>query len=492
MRDLRDKTLAGLKWSGATHIACQALQFAISVIVARALSPEEFGLMGMVAVFSGLANVFNGLGLGTALVQKQNLEERHLSTILWVNIACGATMTAAFAAAAPAIARFYGEPVLRALTVATGFTFFLGSLGIVQRNILIRAMDFRGLFIIETTAVACAGVVAVAGAVTGWGAWSLVAQSLVFTAVYTLMLWRMSPWRPALIIDGAALRELWGFSSNLLGYNLLNFSDRNLDNLLIGKFIGSGALGIYARAYGLMLLPIDQVSCVLTRVMFPALSVLQGDLDSVKRIYLRATRAIALVSFPMMLGLLVVADPLILTMYGEKWRGAVPLIQIFCLTGMAQSIGTTVGWIFNSQGRTDIQLQLGVGTFIVRSLAFVLGLRWGILGVTVAYVASDYVLFYPCWAIPGRLIGMSVGEIVGNVAKTFLCAATMAGAVWLLGLLLPPWWPSWAVLAAQVPAGVIVYLALIHFLQLEAYLELRALAAEQLQARPYAPAGAAL
>lgn len=491
MSDLRDKTLAGLKWSGATHVAAQTLQFAISVVVARALSPHEFGLMGMIAVFSGLAGVFTGVGLGTALVQKLELEERHLSTIFWVNVACGAALTAGFAAAAPAIARFYGEPILRALTVAIGFNFFFGSLSIVQRNVLVRNMDFRSLFIIETAAAACSGAVAVAGALTGWGAWSLVAQSLVLTSVSAAMLWRLSAWRPAWIFDGAAFRELWGFSSHLLGSHVLNFSDRNLDNLLIGRFIGPNALGIYARAYGLMLLPIDQVSSVLTRVMFPVLSILQRDRDSVKRVYLRATRAIALVSFPMMLGLLVVAEPLVLTVYGEKWRGAVLLIQIFCLTGLEQSLGTTVGWIFNSQGRTDLQLRWGVCTFLVRSFSFVIGLRWGILGVTVAYVAADYVLFYPSWAIPGRLIGLSVGEIVGNVAKTFLCAATMAGAVWLLGRFLPAQWPSWAFLAAQVPFGVIFYLGLIHSLQLESYLELRALAAEQLQWRPYAPAGVA-
>lgn len=488
MSDLRGQTLSGLKWSGAAHIARQALQFAISVVVARALSPHEFGLMGMIAVFSGLAGVFAGLGLGTALVQRQELEDRHLSTIFWVNVACGAAVTAGFAAASPAVARFYGEPILRMLTLAVGFNFFLGSLSIVQRNMLIRAMDFRSLFVMETTAVACSGVVAVGGALSGWGVWSLVAQSLVYTTVSVIMLWRLSAWRPAWSVDRAALRELWGFSSNLLGYSMLNYSDRNLDNLLVGKFIGPSALGIYARAYDLMLLPIDQVSAVLTRVMFPVLSVLQRDRETVKRVYLRATRAIALISFPMMLGLLAVSEHLILTMYGEKWRGVVPLIRIFCLTGMEQSIGTTVGWIFNSQGRTDLQLHLGVFTFVVRSLAFVIGLHWGILGVAVAYVVSDYALFYPSWAIPGRLIGMTVGEIVGNVAKTFLCSATMGAAVWLLGLFLPPQWPHWACLAAQVPSGVILYLGLIHFLQVEAYLELRALAAEQLRWRPYAAA----
>lgn len=492
MSELRDKTLRGLKWSGATHIACQSLQFAISVIVARALSPQEFGLMGMVAVFSGLAGVFTGLGLGTALVQREKLEERHLSTIFWINSACGAAMTAGLAAGAGAIARFYGEPLLRALTLAVGCNFFIGSLSIVQRNILIRAMDFRGLFLIETTAVACAGAVAVAGALTGWGVWSLVAQSLVFTTVYALMLWRLSPWRPSRILDGAALRELWGFSSNLLGYNLLHFSERNLDGLLIGRFIGSSALGVYARAFGLMLLPLEQVGGVLTRVMFPALSVLQRDRANVKRIYLRATRAIALVSFPMMLGMLVTAEPLILTVYGPKWAGAVLLVQIFCLTGLEQSIRGTVGWIYNSQGRTDTQLRWGIVTFVVKGLSFAVGLRWGLIGVTAAYVASDYALLYPSWAIPGRLIGMTFGEIVGNVAKIFLCAAAMAASVWLLGRLLPPQWPHWAALSVQVPAGVAVYVALVHFLRVEAYLELRALAAEQLQGRLYAPARLAL
>lgn len=491
MSDLREKTLTGLKWSGAGHVARQALQFAISVVVARMLSPHEFGLMGMVGVFAGLAGIFAGLGLGTALVQREKLEDRHLSTIFWTNLACGATLTAAFAAASPAIARFYGEPILRGLALAGAFNFLIGSLSIVQRNMLIRTMDFRGLFVIETTAVGCAGAVAVGGALAGWGPWCLVAQSLVLTTVSAAMLWRRSDWRPAWSFDAAALRELWGFSSNLLGYTVLNFSDRNLDNLLIGKFIGSSPLGIYARAYGLMLLPLDQVSSVLTRVMFPVMSVLQRDHESVRRIYLRATRTIALVSFPMMLGLLVTAEPLILTVYGEKWRGAILLVQIFCLTGLEQSLGTTVGWIYNSQGRTDIQFKWGIFCFIVRSLAFVAGLRWGILGVTVAYVVADYLLFYPSWAIPGRLIGLSVGEIVGNVSKTFLCAALMAAAVWLLGLLLPPLWPSWATLAAQVPAGVLVYLALIHLLQVESYLEVRALAAARLQSRSAAPVGLA-
>jgi PST family polysaccharide transporter len=492
MSDLRGHTLKGLKWNGAAHFACQTLHFAISVVVARALSPGEFGLMGMVAVFSGLAGLFVGLGLGAALVQRPVLEERHLSTIFWVNIACGAALTAGFASASSAIARFYGEPLLRELTLAVAFNFIIGSFSIVQRNLLIRAMDFRSLFIIETTAVACAGAVAAGGALSGWGVWSLGAQSLVFTAVSAIMLWRLSDWQPSWRVDGGSLRELWGFSSNLLGFNLLNFSNRNLDNLLIGRFIGPNALGVYARAYGLMLLPLDQVSGVLTRVMFPVLSVLQRDPSSVKRIYLRAMRAIALISFPLMLGLMVVAEPMILTVYGEKWRAVVPLIKILCLTGLSQSLGTTVGWIFNSQGRTDLQLRWGVCAFFVRSLAFVLGLNWGVLGVTVAYVASDAVLFYPSWAIPGRLIGLRVGEIVGNVAKTFLCAATMAVAVWLQGQFLPPQWPSWALLAAQVPSGVIIYLALIHLFQLESYLELRALAAEQLQSRPSAAAGAAL
>lgn len=491
MVDLHAQTLLGLKWSGAAQVARQLLQFTGSIILARLLSPREFGLMGMIVVFTGFAGLFSELGLGAALVQKQDLEDRHLNSIFWVNMAAGIVLTAISAFASAYIAVFFGEPILRSLTMAIALNFVLNSLNVVHRNLLVRAMDFRRLCFIDSAAIVLSGIAAIVGAWSGFGVWSLVAQSLVSTAVSAAMLWRLSTWRPAWSVDIEAIRELFGYSMNLLGFNALNYWSRNLDNLLIGSFIGPSPLGVYTRAYSLMLLPITEVTNVLTRVMFPALSAIQHDIEKVKRVYLQATRTIALVTFPMMVGLLVVAEPFILVVYGEQWREVVLIVRILCLAGIGQSIGTTIGWIFNSQGRTDIQLRWGLYAFFVTAIALIIGLRWGMIGMTWAYVLSGTVLcWYPSWSIAGRLINLRFGEMLRNLAQSFFCAAAMGVAVWLMGLLLPPHWSQWAYLAVQVSFGAMIYFGLIHLARVEAYLEVRRLITQQLHGLGVAPSRA--
>lgn len=480
MSDLRARTLSGLKWSGAGQVVSQLLQSAVAILLARVLSPREFGLMSMIAVFTGLAAVFRELGLGAALIQKKDLEERHLSSIFWVNLATGAALTGLFAACAPLIAAFYREPALRAITTVMSLNFLLGSLNIVQRSLVIKALDFRRLVTAETTAAALSGLAAAGAALGGLGVWSLVAQSLTYTAVFSSLTWRLSPWRPSRLFDAGAVRELLGFGGSLIAFNALNFSNRNLDNLLVGRFFGSTQLGVYARAYDLMLLPGSQVTSVLSRVMFPAMSEIQHDLAKVKRVYLRATGVIALFAFPMMTGLMAVAEPFVLVVFGEKWRAAVPIVRIFCLVGLVDSITATRTWIFNSQGRTDVQLKWGVYDFLITTAFFFLGLPWGVKGVAWGYVASVYLQLYPRWAVAGRLIGLGFGELSSNFARTFVCAAVMGGAVRVLGGALPDAWPLGAALAVQVAAGAAFYAALLHAASVPAYLEARRLIAERL------------
>ena len=471
--NLRARTLSGLGWSGAAQVARQVFQFFIGVILARLLSPQEFGLIGMIIVFTIFANLFSDLGMGAALIQKIDIEQRHLSSVFWVNIAAGIILTGIVVAAAPLIATFYNEPALRVLTVVIALNFSIGSLNVVQNALLRKNMDFQRLARIEIAASFLAGGLAVSMALLGLGAWSLVAQSLMFTAVSVLMMWQMSAWRPTLSLDIKAIKELLGFSSNLLGFNLFNYWVRNFDNILIGKFIGSSALGIYARAYSLMLLPVSQISGVVSRVMFPALSTIQDDTERVKQIYLRSTRTIALVTFPMMIGLLVVAKPFILSVYGDKWREVIPILQIFCLTGMGQSVGTTVGWIYTSQGRTDIMLKWGIFSGIVYIISFIIGLRWGVIGVAAAYVLSGYILlWYPSWAISGRLINLRFSEMIKNLSGSFYCAVAMGVLVWTLGLFLPVSWPQWVYLGIQVPIGIILYIAIMHIFKIRIYIEI--------------------
>lgn len=479
--DLRQQTVSGVGWTSFTQFSKQGMQFLISVVLARILSPEDFGLVGMVLVFTGFAALFGELGFGAALVQRDFLEERHYSSIFWLNLIFGILLTGLISLLAPVIANFYDEPRLVPLTTIIAINFLVSSLGIVQTAILNRNMAFRLIAIVETISVTIAGGVAVFLAWSGFGVWSLGWQLVITTFIMVIGFWLVNDWRPKFLFDWQAIKELLGFSSNLLGFNAFNYWSRNADNLLIGRFLGSGELGIYTRAYTTMLLPISQVTNVLSRVMFPALSKVQHDKARVKRIYLRSIAMIALLSFPMMMGLFVLAEPFILTVYGSKWERVISVIQILSLVGMVQSIVATVGWIYQSQGRTDWMFKWGLLVGSLGVLSFIFGIILGTVeAVALAYAAVNLLLLYWNFSIPGKLIDMKFSEVVASLIGVLGCAFAMAGLVWGMGLLLPANWPPWAHLMLQASFGFISYGLLVHFLQIPAYVEARTLLLEQL------------
>lgn len=472
--NFRNRTISGLRWSGISQVGRQLLNFFTSVILARLLSPQEFGLLGMIIVFTGFAQVFSELGLGAALIHKQDLNQSHLNSVFLINLVTGVFLSGIIIACAPFIASFYNEPKLKLLTMVVAINFIIGSFKVVQQSLFQKKLDFRILALIDIIATFIAGFTAIIMALMGCGVWSLVIQSLFLMLISVVMLWRFSSWRPNFSFKVKALKDLLGFSSNLLGFNILNYWVRNLDNLLVGKFIGASSLGIYVRAYSLMLLPISQVTSIISQVMWPALSIIQKNIYRVKDIYLRSTRVIALVTFPMMAALFVVADSFILGIFGIKWKELIPIFRILCIEGFGQGVGTTVGWIYNSQGRTDIQFKWGIFSGIIRFIAFFIGLRWGVMGVAAAYVISGYfILWYPAWAIPGRLINLRFVEMLRNLAGCFFCAVTMAIFIWGLKLGLPCFLPHLLQLGIQLPAGFIVYLTLIRIFKLKAYFEVK-------------------
>jgi len=218
VNNLRHRTLVGLGWTGAARLLGQLLQLATTIILARLLSPKEYGLLGMVLVFTGFAGYVADMGLGASIIQRSSVSERHLNSVFWLNAATGLALTAAFALAAPLVARFYGEPQLRLLTAAIALNFFLASLNVVQSAMLDKSLNFRTKFWIESVASLVSGIVALILAFNGVGVWSLVGQSLALTAVRVLMMWAQSSWRPALSFDFSAIRELLHFSGHLTGF----------------------------------------------------------------------------------------------------------------------------------------------------------------------------------------------------------------------------------------------------------------------------------
>jgi PST family polysaccharide transporter len=361
---------------------------------------------------------------------------------------------------------------------------FLLSPLMVQYAVLSREMDFRSIAQAETVSELLAGASAIGLALAGFGVWALVAQLLVATAGTALVLWLKSSWRPRWHFDTRALRELFGFSSNLLGYAVLSTIARRAHDLLIGRFFGAKPLGLYSRAYATMLAPVTEVGSVIARVMFPTLSRMQEDPRQTKELYLKVVGLVALLTFPVMLGVAVLAEPFILLLYGQQWKGAATVLAIFCVVGAVHSITTTTTWLFKARGRTDWMFRWGLAAAVVIVASLVVGIRLGsIESVAMSYaVATVVILPYPQFYVVGRLIDMRPFDVARRVGGAALSASIMALAMWgvkhgastVLSL------GTTAVLCAAV--GAFVYLTCLRVFKVQSYLELRALLRKQLYA----------
>jgi len=458
--------LTGAAWNVVARIGQQVIQFGLSVVLARLLSPEDFGTIGMIMVFTGFAGLFVDLGFGSALVQRRDLEERHISTSFLFSILLGALISVIFIGTAPLIAQFYDLPILRLLTQVLALNFLLIPFGMVPAALLQREMHFKQLARIELFSAVTGGAIAITLSFTGWGIWALAVQSLVVSLISVALKWRVSGWRLRLHFDFAALRDLWGFTINLFGFNFINYWARNADNLLIGRLLGSASLGLYSRAYGLMLLPISQVISLISGVMFPALSSIQDDKPRVKRIYLDTIGLLSLITFPMMIGLLVVSEPFILLVYGERWMGVIVPLRILCMIGLLQSVVNPVGWIYTSQGQTRWMFWWGIfgAGFLIVSI--LIGISFGsVESVALAYAVGNVIIFYPAIAIPGRLIEMRFSEFLKTIAPQLTASLLMGLFVAGLVTIVSAYWTSAVTVSMSFFCGGIVYAVLLYLLK---------------------------
>ncbi|MCH8873330.1 MOP flippase family protein, partial [candidate division KSB1 bacterium] len=479
----------GIGWSVISRLGTKSMEVVTGIILARLLSPDAFGLIAMIMIFSGFANIFREMGFGAALIQKQDTTSEHHSSIFWLNLATGFFLTLLFIALSPVIANFYSEPLLIPVIILVSLNFLIGSVSVVQSSLLKKRLEFKRLALVELVTLLVSGAVGITLALLGFGVWSLAWQGVIATCSTVILIWVISDWRPAMSFKWTAIKDLLGFSMNLIGFSMLNYWARNADNLLIGRFIGTSALGIYSRAYSIMLLPLKMISRRVAQVMFPAFASIQANKKRVAKIYLRITHTIALVTFPMMIGLLTVSDHFVLAVFGNQWAGMIPILKVFCVVGMTQSIVTLNGNLYQSQGRADLQFKVGVVMGVLGVAAIVLGLRWGVKGVAYAYAIFTVLISYPDIKIAASLVGLSFLKVFTNLLGVSACAAVMGIAIWACGVLLPSNWPHWGYLLFQVPVGLIVYIMLIHSYKIKAYEDIRELVKEywQSQRKPKAP-----
>ncbi len=413
--DLRGAVMNGLLWKIISVVVKQGSRIVVGLVLARLLTPDDYGLAALVLVFSSLIYIFSDLSLGAALVQRQSLTEGDRSTVFWVSVAAGVICTAVGIAVAGLVADFYGEPAVKPLFIAVSFSFLIVSLGVTQEALLIRAMSFRALEVRQMAAALIGAAVAIVVAARGGGAWAIIVQQLVVVAVATALIWIVSPWRPRAVFSTASVRDLGTFGGNVFGTRMVYYLNRNADNLLIGRFLGPAALGAYSLAYNVILLPFSQVAGPLEQLLYPAFSRMQDEASRLREAFLRVNRLVCTINMPLLLGLAVLADQFVPVVLGDQWRSAIPVIQILALVGVAQSLQALNGSVLQARDRTDWLLRYSLVFTAVTVVAFIAGVPFGIVGVAASLAIASCFL-EPLYAvITARAMDMPVLDIARNL-----------------------------------------------------------------------------
>ena len=437
MTGTRERIVSGLRWTSIAQFGRVASQVMTVVVLGRLLPAEDFGLFAMALVVTGFAGLFRDLGTMAAIIQRRELTPVLLDSIFWLNLAFGLGVAAVLMLASPFISAGFSEPRLSTILVILVGAFPLTALGVVQQGLLERDSRFRLMARIELSAAIAGAIAAIVSAWAGLGAYSLVVQTLVTAGLITAQLWSASEWRPSYRFDQGEVRSLIDFSGNLVGFNVFNYFARNADNLIIGRWLGAADLGYYSMAYKLMLLPMQNVAVVVTRALMPALSRLQEDDARLGEAYLKATVAVVFLAAPLMLGLFVVREPFVRAILGPHWAPVADLLGWLAPVGLFQSVGTTVGVLYQAKGATRLMFRWGVAAGVFVVLGFVIGLQWGLTGVAAAYLVAMLILAYPSLRIPLTLVGLGVGELARRMMPTVLCAVVMAGVVLVASTFLP-------------------------------------------------------
>jgi O-antigen/teichoic acid export membrane protein len=425
----RGRVFRGLAWKGGSSITRQLLRIGVTVVLARLLSPHDYGVAGMVIVFATLVEIFGDLALGAALVQRAELSDEDRSTAFWVSAGAGLFFTVAGIAAAGPLASFYGTPAVRPLFMVMSLSFLITALGATQASLLLRVMDFRGLELRLTGGAVVGAAVAMVLALRGAGPWALIGQQVTTGLVATVLVWRFSSWRPRFTFSRASFRGLASFSGRVFGTRLLFYANRNADNMLVGRYIGASALGAYTIAYNIMLLPSNQIAAPLQEVLYPTFSRMQDDVPRVARAWLAVNRIVGSISLPALAGIVLVAPEIVTVVLGPKWHPAVRVIQILAWVGMLQSLQGLNSSVLQARDRTRELLRYGLIVCAASLTAFVVGLHWGLVGVAVAYaISSTLVEPYYTW-LTARALGISVFALPRALAGVVQAVVGMVGVI---------------------------------------------------------------
>jgi O-antigen/teichoic acid export membrane protein len=459
-RGLRRQATRGLVWVVANVAATQIASTIAFIILARLLTPREFGVVALTSVFITVAELFVEGGFAKFLIQRRTLEPRHVDTAFWLNTFDGLLLSLMLVAASPLIASMFNEPALAPVSAALSISVVLTAVRQVPEALFHRQLKFRALALRGVFASVVGAAVGIGMALSGFGVWSLVGQLLAQDLASTVLLWRLSDWRPTMRFSRADARELLTFSKSVIGNRMLVFANRRLPPVLIGAFLGTTAVGLFALSARLSEMTSRLLSRTVTQLTLPIFSRLQDHRDRILSGFYQVTRVLSLVTFPMFIAPAVLANELVIVLFGRNWAAAVPAMRFLMLAGLIRSLGMFNGQVAVSLGRPDLAFRWSLIRTIVAAALVLVASRFSVTAVAAAMLAAAVIMLPYGRQNIKDLVGLSERKYFRQLVGPIVASAAMI--IVLLAIRMSPMWQAASAaqrLAIDLPAAIIAYVA---------------------------------
>lgn len=451
--NLKQKVSKGLLWNTIHNLSMKGIQFLLMLFMARLLSPDDYGTVGLLAIFIQLSNTFAESGFSLALVRKQDRTQVDLSTAFYFNIVVGIICYFIVFCIAPWVAEFYNKPILKSLLRVLALTIPISSLSTVLVAMMNYNMQFKKQAMISITHTLVSGALGLAMAFMGYGVWALVGQSLIATCLGTVLCWLLNRWHPSWIYSWKSFHEMFGFSSKLLLTRIIDTIYGNVYSIVIGKVYSPATLGHYTRAQNWATMPSTNIVGILNNVSFASLSKIQDDIERLRSVYRKMIKTSAFIVFPLMFGLSAVSLPLIFFTIGTKWELCAQILQIICFMFVFMPIQSLNINLIQAMGRSDLSLKISVVGKVLSLLVLFGSLPFGIIPMCWFSVISSVVILLINFYYVGRLLGLSILNQLKDLFPSACLSAIMYIAVFFtIRLFVTDW--------IQLLAGIFVGMAL--------------------------------
>lgn len=454
--DMKSKVVKGLFWKLLENGGAQGIQFVIAILLARLLTPAEYGVVGIIMIFITIANVVVQNGFSTALIQKRNADDTDFSSVCYFSLFAALVMYGLLYMAAPYIAVFYQIETLRPIVRILSIVLFPGAVISVQTAYVSRNMEFKGLFMSTLAASFVSGVFSIVMAYRGFGVWAMVGQQVIYYFILMVVLMFTVSWKPKVCFALERVKGMFAFGWKLLCASLLDTVFNNLYGLLIGKIYNEELLGSYNRGEQFPKLIATNLGAAIQAVLLPAFSAKQDETALLKKMMVRAIRLSSFVVLPMLLGLFAVGDNLVRALLGEKWLICVPFLRIMCISYCFWPIHITNLQAINAMGRSDIFLKLEIIKKGLSLLALVIGMQYSVTVMVGLKALQDFFCTFINAAPNRKLLGYSILHQWMDVMPAVFLSVVMCAAVWYMGILFSGI-HVWLLLLIQIVCGAIVY-----------------------------------